>query len=90
MKMHQLMRHSLSSSFWPKNQLMKWITHPLTLNLAPNDSLLFPEIKSTSKDEDFRTLKTSKNCVEGIESYSETEVPKMFRTVDGSTFGLNA
>jgi hypothetical protein len=31
MAMLNLTRHSLSSSSWPKNQLMKWNTHPIPL-----------------------------------------------------------
>jgi hypothetical protein len=29
--MLQLIRHSLSSIFWPKNQLLKWNIHPIPL-----------------------------------------------------------
>jgi hypothetical protein len=43
-----LTRHCLSSSFWPKNRLLKWDTHPIH-DLAPNDFKLFPKIKSALK-----------------------------------------
>jgi hypothetical protein len=47
--MLQVTRHSLSSSLWPKNQLLKWNTNPSTPNLAPNDIWLFPKVKSALK-----------------------------------------
>jgi hypothetical protein len=46
----QLLRHSLSSSFWTKNLLLKLNTHPIPLILAPNDSWLFPKIKSATME----------------------------------------
>jgi hypothetical protein len=47
--MFQLTRHSLSHSFWAKNQLVKCNTHPIP-DLAPNDLWLFPQIKSALKE----------------------------------------
>jgi hypothetical protein len=72
--MLQLTRHSLSKSFWPKNQLVKLNT-PYSHNFAVNDLGLFPEIVCL-KGADFRILKTSKNA-----SYATVGVPKVFPTV---------
>jgi hypothetical protein len=52
--------------------------------LAPNDFWLSPEIQSTLKCEDFRTLKESKKKFDDTESYSTTGVPEMFPTVAAS------
>jgi hypothetical protein len=43
---YQLLRQSLSSSFWPTNQIQKWNTHPVPLI----DFWLFPKIKSAFKE----------------------------------------
>jgi hypothetical protein len=58
-----------------------------TSDLAASDFWLFPKIDSALKDEDFRTLKTSKKkkkCDDGTESYFIAGVPKMFLTVAAS------
>jgi hypothetical protein len=67
----QLTRHSLSSSFWPKNQLLKWNTHPVPLICS---ALLLAVSKNKVC---FKRMKISK-------SYSTTGAPKMFLTVAAS------
>jgi hypothetical protein len=71
--MPQLTRHSLSSTFWPKNQngiptLFSWFGSKWLLALSKNKVCL----------EGTKTLKKSDNSTE---SYSTTGVPKMFPTV---------
>jgi len=53
----QHVRSSLSSSFWPKNRLLK-MEHP-----PANDLWLFPEIKSALTRRRFQVLKASKKNV---------------------------
>jgi hypothetical protein len=82
--MLQLTGHNLSSSFWPKNRLLKWITHPVP-NLALNDFWLFPNIKSALKGRRFQDIEGIQNkCDNGTETYSITGVPEMFPRMIGS------
>jgi hypothetical protein len=68
-------RRSLSSSFWPKNRLLKGKNHP---DLAPNDLCLFPKIKSALKERRFQdTEDSNKKSDDSTESFSTTGVAKM-------------
>jgi hypothetical protein len=78
---------SLSSSFWPKNKLLKWNTPPLfpwfgsrwLLAVSKNRVCL----KGMKISEYWRHPK-KKKCDDGTESYSTTEVPKTFLTFAAS------
>jgi hypothetical protein len=57
---------------------------PYSPYLAPNDFWLFPKIKSSLNGRIFPIMKTFKKCNDDTESYSTTQVPKMFPTVAAS------
>jgi hypothetical protein len=60
MTMLQLTRCSLLSSFWPKNRLLKYNTHPIPLIWLQMTSGYFQKLSLPYRDEDFRIWKTSK------------------------------
>jgi hypothetical protein len=64
---------------------------PCSPDLVPNDFWLFPKIKSALKGRTFPDIKdiAKKNCYDCTESYSTTEVSKMFPNT-GSIVRLSA
>jgi hypothetical protein len=71
---------SLSSSFWPKNLLLKRNIDPFSPDLAPNDFWLFPKIKSALNGIRFQDIEDIKKKSDDItESYSTTGVPRFFQ-----------
>jgi hypothetical protein len=82
--MFQLTRRSLSSSFWPKNRLPKWNTHPIPL-LISEWLLALSKNKVCLKGAKISGYwRHPKKCDEGTENYSTTGVPKMFPTLAAS------
>jgi hypothetical protein len=66
--MFQLTRRSLSSSFWPKNPLLKWDNHPIPL-ICSNNFWMFPKINSALKGRRFQDT-------EDIQKKNVTTAPK--------------
>jgi hypothetical protein len=78
MTMFKLTRHYLSSSFWPKNQLLKWNIHPIPLILLKMTSGC-PQNKPALKGQEFQdTDNIQKKKYDGTESFSIAGVPKMY------------
>jgi hypothetical protein len=72
--MLQLTRRSLSSSFWHKNRLLKWNTHPIPLIWLQITSD-FPKIKSALKGARFQDSEdVGKKCDDSTESYSKASL----------------
>jgi hypothetical protein len=68
-----------SRSFWPKNRLLKWNTHPISL-----DFWLFPKRNSDLKERIFQDIEYINKCDKGTGSYSITGVPQVFQTAASS------
>jgi len=82
MKMLQLTRQSLSSSFRPKTKSITEMEHSSYFpNWALSDFCLFPKINSALKGQKFQDNRGIKKCDNGTESYSTAGVPKLLPTV---------
>jgi hypothetical protein len=80
----QLTRRSLSSSFWPKNRLLKWNTHPLFPWFGSESLMTVSKTKSALKGRRFQHTEDIQKMWRRTESCSTTGVPKMFPTVSAS------
>jgi hypothetical protein len=67
--------------FLAKKSVTETVHPPCSLDLAPNDFWLFPNINSALKRRRFQDIEDIKKCDDGTESCSTTGVPKMFPTV---------
>jgi hypothetical protein len=79
MPMLQLTGHSLQSSFWAKNWLLEWNTHPLTLTWLWIASSCFQKLSLPWRDEDFRIMKTSKKKVMALKAIPQQGFQKCFQ-----------
>jgi hypothetical protein len=85
MTMLQLTRLSLSKSYWPRNRLLKWNTHPVPL-IWLRMTCMFPKIESAIKErifQDIEDIQNKKND-EGAESCCKVRIPKIFSTLAAS------
>jgi hypothetical protein len=72
-------RHSLSSSFWHRNQFLKWNTHPVP-SFGSSDFWLFPKLKSALKGQRFQDIEDiQKNVMMALKAILQQEFQKCFQ-----------
>jgi hypothetical protein len=81
MTMLQLTRRSLSSSFCPKNQLLKWNTHPIPLIWLRMTSGCFHKVYLKEKKISEQKTSKKRDVMTALKPVSQEEFRKMFPTV---------